>query len=141
MVSVKVRLIEGGKLPEIKSAEACCLDCYARVPNGVVIEHGERALILLGFAMELPVGYELQIRPRSGLSKKGIDVALGSGDSDYRGEYCANVINNSHSTFNIQNGDRICQCGVREVPSVSFKIVDELSESERGYGGFGHTGI
>lgn len=51
------------------------------------------------------------------------------------------VLNNSHSTFNIQNGDRICQCGVREVPAVSFKIVDELSETERGCGGFGHTGI
>lgn len=141
MVYVRVKVIEGGQLPERKTSGAVAFDCHARLENEIVIEHGERATIPLGFAMELPVGYELQIRPRSGLSKKGIDVALGTGDYDFTGEYTATVINNSHKAFTVNNGDRICQAAVREVPEVLISIVDKLKETERGSNGWGSTGI
>ena len=140
-MKVKVKLIEGGIIPEFKTVGAVAMDCYARVPNGLVIEHGKRATIPLGFAMELPKGYELQIRPRSGLSKKGVDISLGTGDWDYTGEYGATVINNSGCAINIFDGERICQCAVRKVPKVKIILVDELKKTKRGSSGFGSTGI
>ena len=140
-MTVKVKLIEGGKVPEFKTDGAVAMDCYARVPNGIVVDNGTRTTIPLGFAMELPKGYELQIRPRSGLSKKGVDITLGTGDWDYIGEYGATVINNSGSPLNIFNGERICQCAVRKVPKVKVVLVDELKQTKRGSAGFGSTGV
>ena len=98
-------------------------------------------MIPLGFAVELPIGYEMQIRGRSGLAAKGIDVGLGTVDCDYRGEVMACVINNSKNDFTVANGDRICQCAVRAVPEFTIDIVEELSKTERGENGFGHTGV
>ena len=138
---VKIKLIDGGKLPEFKTKGAVCADCYARLDTNFFIKKGERKLIPLGFACGLSEGYEIQVRPRSGLSSKGIDVSLGTGDWDYTGEYMACVTNNSEKDFPIHNGDRICQFAIREVPNIKFKLVDELEETERGSRGFGHTGI
>ena len=138
---VKVKLFKGGKLPEFKTESAACADCRARLDEDVVIPSGKRALIPLGIACGLPEGYEIQVRPRSGLSSKSIDVTLGTGDADYTGEYKANVVNTSGEDFVVHNGDRICQMAFREVPKVSFAIVSELEKTERGDGGFGHTGI
>lgn len=148
-IKVKMKVIEGGKLPEFKTKGAVCADCYARTESDIVIEPGKRQLVPLGFAAGLPEGYELIIRPRSGLSSKGIDGCIdggideimGTGDWDYTGEYKAIVVNNSKDTFVIHNGDRVCQIAIREAPAVEFVTVDELEKTERGDGGFGHTGI
>lgn len=141
-MKVKIKLIQGGKLPVFKTEGAACADCYARLDESITLYPKCRATIPLGFAVELPHGYELQIRPRSGLSKNGIDEVFGTGDEDYTGEYAATIINNSNNVFTIKNGDRICQCGIREVPEIAFDIVDEIKKTtERGDKGFGSTGV
>lgn len=139
---IKIKLIGGGKMPERKTDGAVGFDCYARLGKAcAVFEPTCRGLIPLGFAMELPEGYEAVIRPRSGLSKKGIDETIGTIDFDYRGEVMACVVNNSKEDFRVYDGDRICQIVIREVPKVKLIEVSELSKTERGEGGFGHTGI
>lgn len=139
-MKVKIKLIEGGVMPEFKTAGAVCADAYARLDNDITIQPGERALIPLGFACGLPEGWELQVRPRSGLTSKGIDNGWGTGDWDYTGEYKACVMNNKKEPFVIHNGDRVCQIAIREAPKIEFEQVDELSETERGSNGFGSTG-
>ena len=98
-------------------------------------------MIPLGFAIELPEGYEAVIRPRSGLMRKGIDELIGTIDSDYRGEVMACLVNNTEGRVKIYNGDRICQMKIQVAEQFSFKVVDRLSETERGEGGFGSTGM
>lgn len=139
---MKIKIIDGGKKPEYKTEQAACADCSARlsVPY-VVIPHGKRTLIPLGFALELTEGLEAVIRPRSGLTSREIDVAQGTIDSDYRGELKACLINNSEEDFTVFNLDRICQLKIQETKQFSFEIVEELSETKRGDGGFGSTGI
>lgn len=141
MVKVKIKVLKGGVMPIKKTKGAVCFDCYARCEQEIKIKPQDRATIPLGFAMELPEGYEAVIRGRSGLSKKGIDGVIGTIDTDYRGEVCATVINNSDFCFYVDNGNRVCQMAIREVPEIEFEEVDELTETERGSGGFGHTGI
>lgn len=139
---IKIKLFEGGIIPERKTDGAVAFDCCARLGKAcAIIEPTCRGLIPLGFAIELPEGYEAVIRPRSGLSKKGIDVNIGTIDFDYRGEVMACVVNNSGEDFRVYNGDRICQIVIRAVPDIKLIEVSELSETERGEGGFGHTGI
>ena len=118
-------------------------------------KHSERKLVKLGFALQMPTNMCAYITPRSGLSRDGIDVAIGLIDSDFRAEISANVINNrvsnpdfdedgdciNRSDFVIHKGDRICQIVFREVPKITFIEVDELDPTERGAGGFGHTGV
>ena len=139
---VKIKIFEGGKKPEYKRAGDACLDCYARIDcKFVTIPKGTRALIPLGFALELPADYEAVIRPRSGLTRDEIDIAIGTCDENYRGELMANVINNSDDDFRINNGDRVCQLAIREAPKVIFEVVEKLSETNRGEAGFGSTGV
>lgn len=144
-MTVKIKLIEGGKMPEFKTEGAVAADCYARISNAndntITIAPRKRALIPLGFAAGLPKGWEIQIRPRSGLTSKEIDIGWGTGDWDYTGEYKACVINNSEKPLVIHNGERICQMAVREAPPVTFRLVTELEETERGDKGFGSTGV
>lgn len=105
---------------------------------------GERALVPTGLFIALPEGYEAQIRPRSGLAlKKGITVLNSPGtiDADYRGEIGIIVINLSADVFEIQDGERICQMVVKEYCRVEWIECDTLDETERGAGGFGHTGV
>lgn len=150
---VKIVTFGDGIVPFRKTKGAAGFDCYANAD--VVIKPGERKLVPLGFAIQLPENYCAYITPRSGLSKSGIDVAIGLIDSDFRGEVSANVINNranhmdfdnegdavDFSTFKIQKGDRICQIVIKELPQIYFNLVDELDPTERGTGGFGHTGV
>lgn len=139
---MNIKLFEGGKAPEYMTAGAACADCYARIPTGeITLLAGKRMLVPLGFAIELPEGFKAVICPRSGQTKKGIDIAIGTIDSDYRGELIACVINDSGEDYKIFNGDRICQMGIQEARQVSFMTVAELSETERGAAGFGSTGI
>lgn len=144
-VKVKIKLIDGGKMPVFKTKGAVAADCYAHISNAtdntITIAPKKRALVPLGFALGLPEGWEVQVRPRSGLTSKSTDIGLGTGDWDYTGEYKACVINNSGEPFVIHNGDRICQIAIREAPTVIFEEVDELSETERGANGFGSTGV
>lgn len=139
---VKIKIYDGGKKPEYKRIGDACLDCYARIDKGpITIVKGTRALIPLGFALELPADYEAVIRPRSGLTSKSIDIAIGTCDENYRGELMANVINNSDEDFVISNGDRICQLAIRHAPKIIFEVVEKLSETNRGESGFGSSGI
>ena len=139
-MKVNIKLINGGKLPEFKTDGAVCADCYARCKEPIEIKPNERKLIPLGFAVELPKGYEMVIRPRSSMTKNKIDSGIGTIDWDYRGEVMACLINNLDKAISVEDGTRICQCAIRQVPEIEFEVVDELSETIRGAGGFGSTG-
>lgn len=139
-MNIKIKLIDGGRLPEFKTDGAVCADCYSRCEEPIEIKPNSRRLIPLGFAVELPKGYEMVLRPRSGMSKNGIDVAIGTIDFDYRGEVMACVINNIDKAVAVENDIRICQCAIRQVPEIEFEVVSELSETNRGDNGFGSTG-
>lgn len=136
---IKVKLVEGGVMPVYKTKGAACADCYARVD--VNIPAGKRALVPLGFCIELPEGYEAEIRPRSGNSKHGVDVCQGTVDEDYRGEVMACVVNNLGEGLCVEKGSRVCQMKIQKAEQFKFVQVKELSETERGEGGFGHTGL
>jgi dUTP pyrophosphatase len=139
MLQIKIKKIKDGTLPSYKREGDVCMDCRSRVY--LTLAQGERALVPLGFALELPVGFEAVIRPRSGNSKNGIDVAIGTIDTNYRGEVMACVINNSGNFFVIDKGDRICQLAIREAPVVEWEVVSELSKTNRNDKGFGSTGL
>lgn len=138
-MNVKIKLCDNGVLPTYAHIGDACCDCYAA--EDLTIAYGQIAKVKLGFCLELPSGYEAQIRPRSGLSSKGIIGILGTIDSNYRGEVCAIIQNNSFDDFEIKFGDRICQMKIERVEPVVFKVVEELSDTVRGCNGFGSTGV
>ena len=138
-MNVKIKLCDNGVLPTYAHIGDACCDCYAA--EDLTIAYGQWAKVKLGFCLELPSGYEAQIRPRSGLASKGVVCALGTIDSNYRGEVCAIIYNNSFDDFEIKFGDRICQMKIERVEPVVFKEVEELSDTLRGCNGFGSTGI
>jgi dUTP pyrophosphatase len=130
-------------LPEYSTAYSAGLDLRANLDDDVVLGPLERALVPTGLFIELPVGYEAQIRPRSGLAvKHGISVLNSPGtiDSDYRGEIKVILINLSNSDFVVKDGERICQMVINKHEQISWEEVEVLNESQRGEGGFGHTG-
>lgn len=140
--NVKVKRVnKDAVLPTYGSEGAAGFDLYAS--EGGVIEPGETKKMPLGLAFEIPQGYELQIRPRSGVtSKTKLRVQLGTVDADYRGEVCAIVDNyDPVATTIIPKGYRICQGVISEVPVIHFVEVDELSDTKRGTNGFGSTGV
>ncbi len=131
-------------LPSYETAGSAGADLRAHISSPVTIQSGERKLIPTGLYPEIPTGYEIQVRPRSGLSvKRGITVlnTPGTVDSDYRGEICVNIINLSDESFVVNDGDRIAQAVVAPVVQALFEETDELSGTERGEGGFGSTGV
>lgn len=131
------------QLPEKMSRLASGYDLYAAVQENVVLQPGERKLIPTGFAIAMPEGLEAQIRPRSGLALKHGITCLntpGTIDADYRGEIRVLLINHGDEPFAIVRNERIAQMVFQIVPQVELEIVDELSETVRGDGGFGHTG-
>lgn len=142
---MKVKVINTSKhaLPEYETAQSAGLDLRANLDEPVVLGSLERALIPTGLFIELPVGYEAQIRPRSGLAiKHGISLvnAPGTIDADYRGEIKVIVINLSKDEFVVNDGERICQMVIARHEHIVWEPADELAETERGAGGFGHTG-
>ena len=140
-MKIKIKPVEGGKLPVYKTEGAVCADCYARLSAQFIsIPKGKRCLVNLGFAIELPEGYEAVVRPRSGNSKKGIDIAIGTIDFDFRAEIKACVINNTDGDLDIHNGERICQLKIQKAEQFKFRVVDTLSKTERGEKGWGSTG-
>ncbi|HEY8342858.1 MAG TPA: dUTP diphosphatase [Calditerricola sp.] len=131
-------------LPEAMTAGASGFDLRAAVKEPVTLQPGERALIPTGIAIAMPEGLEAQVRPRSGLALKyGITCLNSPGtiDADYRGEIGVILINLGQAPFTIKRGDRIAQLVFQTVPRVTLVEVAELPPSERGSGGFGHTGV
>jgi len=130
-------------LPKKMTDHSAGFDLCAAVIESITIQPGQIALIPCGFHMALPVGYEAQIRPRSGLaSRNGITLINSPGtiDSDYRGEVICPIINLGHNPFTIERGMRIAQMLIAPVPQVKIVEVEQLDETTRGSGGFGHTG-
>jgi dUTP pyrophosphatase len=130
-------------LPAYETAHAAGMDLRAFVPDQVTIKSLQRLLIPTGLHIELPIGYEAQIRPRSGLAYKhgiGIVNSPGTIDADYRGEIKVILINLSNEPQSIHPADRIAQMVVQKVEQVQWVPVSELNESQRGSGGFGSTG-
>ena len=139
-VQVK-KLDDSAIIPQYQSVEAAGFDFHAIVDK--ILQPGERALIKTGLSIALSFGYELQIRPRSGLAfKHGITVlnAPGTVDSDYRGEVMVLLINHGNEPFVISKGERIAQGVIQEVIQAQFSVVDALQETDRGASGFGSTG-
>jgi len=130
-------------LPRYMTEGASGMDLYAAVETDFPIAPGERALIPTGLFTAVPRGYELQVRPRSGLAiKHGIGIlnAPGTIDADYRGEIKIIVINLGNETFTVKRGERIAQMVLCPVARAEFELTEKLPDTERGEGGFGHTG-
>jgi len=145
MIKVKiVRLKEKASLPVYATAHAAGMDVSACLDAPVTVEASSSALIPTGLAIELPEGYEAQLRPRSGLALRHL-ISLPNSpatiDADYRGEVGVILINHGCEPFTVNHGDRIAQMVISKVDRVAFEEVDSLSDTERGEGGFGHTGI
>jgi dUTP pyrophosphatase len=142
---MKVKIVNRSKhdLPSYSTDHAAGMDIRANLAEPVTLGNLERKLIPTGLFIELPVGFEAQIRPRSGMAlKKGITVlnTPGTIDADYRGEIGIIVINLSGGDVVIDDGERICQMIISRHETVAWEQVDELAVTERGDGGFGHTG-
>ena len=130
-------------LPAYQTEHAAGADVHAALESSVMLQPGKHALVPTGFCYEIPPGYEMQVRPRSGLAfKHGVTVlnAPGTIDADYRGELKVLLINQGPEPFEIQRGERIAQIIIAPVSSATFTEVTELSDTTRGAGGFGSTG-
>lgn len=143
---MKVKIVKNNpfKLPAYETRGSAGVDLQAYVEKPVVLKPMERALVPTGISIELPEGYEAQVRARSGLAiKHGISLVNGIGtiDSDYRGEIKVILINLGDKEFTINSGDRIAQMVFIRHEQADFELVEELGETERGAGGFGHTGV
>ncbi|HEY5469108.1 MAG TPA: dUTP diphosphatase [Bacteroidales bacterium] len=142
---MKIRVINKSKhgLPAYSTDASAGMDVRANLEKDIVLKPMARILVPTGLFLEIPVGYEAQIRPRSGLAiKNGITILNSPGtiDSDYRGEVCIILINMSEEDFVISNGERICQMVITKHEKAVWINVDNLIETDRGEGGFGHTG-
>ena len=142
---MKVQIINKSKhaLPAYATAQSAGVDLRANLSEPVTLQPLERKLIPTGLFMALPVGYEAQVRPRSGLAlKKGITVLNSPGtiDADYRGEVCVILINLSAEPFVVEDGERIAQMVIARHEQAEWQEVEVLDDTERGAGGFGHTG-
>jgi len=142
---MKIKVINKSKhqLPSYSTASSAGMDIRADIDEEIVLKPMERALVKTGLYLEIPIGYEVQIRPRSGLAiNKGITILNSPGtiDADYRGEVCIVLINLSKENFVIKDGERICQMVITKHEKAEWVSVESLFETDRGSGGFGHTG-
>lgn len=131
-------------LPEYATEQSAGMDLRANLTEPITLQPLERRLVPTGLYLALPAGYEAQVRPRSGLAiKKGITVLNSPGtiDADYRGEVCVILVNLSQEPFTIEDGERIAQMVIARHEQVEWQPVEVLSETERGAGGFGHSGV
>ena len=143
---MKVQIINKSKhaLPSYETSASAGMDLRANIDESITLKPLERAIIKTGLFIALPVGYEAQVRPRSGLAaKNGISVlnAPGTIDADYRGEVGVILVNLSNDNFTINDGDRIAQMVIAKFEQASWEEVEILSETKRGTGGFGSTGV
>ncbi len=142
---MKINIVNKSRhaLPEYKTKSSAGMDIRANIDETVVLQPLERKLIPTGLYIALPEGYEAQIRPRSGLALNeglGLLNSPGTIDADYRGEIGVIVVNLSNNVVSIKDGDRVCQMVINKVEQAEWMEVRELDETERGAGGFGHTG-
>ena len=142
---MKVNIVNKGSqpIPEYATEQSAGVDLRANIEDGILLEPLSRTLVGTGLYIQLPKGFEAQIRPRSGLAAKhGITVlnAPGTIDADYRGEIKVILINLSHQSFVVNPGERIAQMVIAAHEKVEFNVVDKLDETARGEGGFGSTG-
>ena len=131
------------KTPIYKTPGSSGVDICANIEQDILLKSRERVAVPTGIFLEIPIGFEIQVRPRSGLAlKHGITVLNSPGtiDSDYRGEILVILVNHSHDTFKIQNGDRIAQLVLAKVENITWDNIDQLTITQRGTGGFGSTG-
>lgn len=143
MLKVRIVNTSGYPLPAYETFEAAGMDVRAALKEPQTLGPGERCLVPTGLRMQLPAGYECQVRPRSGLAlKKGISVlnTPGTIDADYRGEVGIILINLSNEPFVINPGERIAQLVVKQYVRVEWEPAERLDETQRGDGGFGHSG-
>jgi dUTP pyrophosphatase len=143
-VIVKIRTERGATLPRYETEGSAGMDIRARIDEPLTLAPMGRALVPTGIFIELPPGYEAQVRSRSGLSvRSGIACVNGVGtvDSDYRGELRVPVVNLGEDEYTINDGDRVAQMIVSKYERVEWEEADCLGETERGEGGFGHTGV
>lgn len=142
---MKMRIVsKSGRVPDYATDGSAGFDISAYLDEPMTLKAGARALVPTGLYFEVPEGYEAQVRARSGLAiKHGIGLVNGIGtvDSDYRGEIRVPMINWSDEDFVINDGDRIAQVIITSYEKVNIELVEDLSETERGEGGFGHTGV
>lgn len=143
---VKIKVINKGHqpLPRYATAQSAGMDLRANLEEPIVLKPLERCLVPTGLYIALPEGYEAQVRPRSGLAlKKGITVlnAPGTVDADYRGEVGVLLVNLSQEDFVVNAGERVAQMVIARHETADFIEVEELDETERGAGGYGHTGV
>ena len=143
---IKVKVVNKGHqpLPQYATAQSAGMDLRANIDAPITLKPFERKLIPTGLYIALPVGYEAQVRPRSGLAlKKGITVlnTPGTVDADYRGEVGVILINLSQEDFVVEDGERIAQMIIARHEQADFESVEILDETERGEGGYGHTGV
>lgn len=144
MLNVKVINKGHQPLPAYATSQSAGMDLRANIDKSIVLHPMERRLVPTGLHIALPQGFEAQIRPRSGLAlKHGITVlnTPGTIDADYRGELMVLLINFSDTDFVINDGERIAQMVVARHEQIEFQLVDELDDTERGAGGYGHTGV
>jgi len=142
-MEIKIINTSGHPLPQYETAHAAGMDLRAAITEEIILKPLQRLLVPTGLFIELPIGYEAQIRPRSGLAyKHGISIVNSPGtiDADYRGEIKVLLVNLSDTDFKIVNGDRIAQMVVAKHETVSWQPVTALGETARGEGGYGHTG-
>ena len=143
---MKVQIINKSKhqLPAYATIQSAGMDLRANLDQSITLAPMQRCLVPTGLYMALPIGFEAQVRPRSGLAiKKGITVLNSPGtiDADYRGEVCVILINLSAEPFVIEDGERIAQMVIARHEQVAWEEVEVLDDTERGAGGFGHTGV
>ena len=144
MINLPVINKSNNPLPKYQTEQSAGVDLCAFLSSDLVLKPNDRKLIGTGLHIALPEGYEAQIRPRSGLAfKHGITIINSPGtiDADYRGELKIALINHSNVDFVIKNGDRIAQMVISKYEQIFFTLTDSLDETERGEGGYGHTGI
>lgn len=142
---MKIRIVNKSKheLPQYATPLSAGLDLRANIDSPVILGPMERCLVPTGLFMALPAGYEAQVRPRSGLAlKKGVTVLNSPGtiDADYRGEVCIILVNLSTELFTIEDGERVAQMVIARHEQAEWEVTDVLDETERGEGGFGHSG-
>jgi len=143
---MKVNIVNKSKheLPHYATSQSAGMDLRANLEEPILLKPLQRTLVKTGLFMELPIGYEAQVRPRSGLAfKKGITVLNSPGtiDADYRGEISVILVNLSDEEFVIEDGERVAQMVIAKHEQADWEVVVELVETERGAGGFGSTGV
>jgi dUTP pyrophosphatase len=148
-ISIKIRRLRPQQdvdipLPQYMTPQSAGMDISAAIDNPCTIDPGEIVMVPTGFAMAIPAGFEVQIRPRSGLAARygiGLINSPGTIDADYRGEVMIPLVNLSQKPFKLNRGDRVAQMIVQKVYQAKFDLMETLDETDRNTGGFGHTGI